>query len=441
MSRWRRFLWEDLRYENGRWPLWRWDQNLRYIAKSLLQRPEPRTAADAAAHAAMSAYLAARGPAQRTGALADSGAVPVRLCAAGDLMWIRSGWASALSPLVRALFGAADLVLANLETPIVPELPVKRLTYETLRYNAPPAYLDPLRPTRPGAACVLSLCNNHALDQGVAGLRRTRAVVNGTPGLHCVGGPAAGEELLLLRVAGLTVACLGLTFGINWAEQLAPAEQPAGIPVLRFGDPRSEPDWPRLVALLQRARGQGADYVIVLAHWGFEYEHFPDALQRRQAHRLLALGADLIIGSSPHVLQPLEVISLGGWDPACPVQLPAPRPRAGIIAYSLGNFASIMPTRPCRTGAALQLDLVRTTGGELAPLALRVHPTVSRGGVPGWLDVQVQTLAELAQDPRARAAAAAQLCHAQRTLGPLIADDLPSPPPTASPLLPGDPFK
>ena len=38
MSRLRRFLWEDLRYENGRWPLWRWDQNLRYIAKSLLQR-------------------------------------------------------------------------------------------------------------------------------------------------------------------------------------------------------------------------------------------------------------------------------------------------------------------------------------------------------------------------------------------------------------------
>ncbi len=103
-------------------------------------------------------------------------------------MWIRSGFRDALAPALRARIAAADLALVNLETPMVPERPVPRLVYETLHYNSPPEYLDAWRGAR---ACAVSLCNNHALDQGHDGLRRTRDVIEGL-GLEAIGGVDPG---------------------------------------------------------------------------------------------------------------------------------------------------------------------------------------------------------------------------------------------------------
>jgi len=126
--------------------------------------------------------------------------------------------------------------------------------------------------------------------------------------------------------------------------------------------------------------------VIVCAHWGFEYEYWPAARQRAHAVRLIELGADLIVGSSPHVLQPVELVSIDGADPACPLQARrGGRPRHGLIAWSLGNFATIMPTLPCQVGALLEVELAAGAGG-LSPRRLRAIPTMSRRGLgASWI--------------------------------------------------------
>ncbi len=397
-----------IRYEEGRWPLHRWDKNLRYVAKSLLHLPEPESASDKAHFAAVERYL-------REGRGARGREIAFRMAAAGDLMWIRAGYERLLSPELRARLGEADIAFFNLETPIDRQRPVPRLVYETFHYNAPPAYLEAFEGT--ARTRVFSLCNNHALDQGPEGLSRTRTEVLRDPQNFCVGGPEAEHVLANADVGGVRVACFGLSYDINHLEGPAPA----GIPLFRLGQSRSRPDWERLFALVDAARATSPDLVVLLAHWGFEYEYFPTEAQRRDAYRLIERGVDVILGSSPHVLQPLELVSINGADASCPTQLRREGPaRMGVIAYSLGNFASIMPTLPCRTGALLEIEWSRSRDGVLWPASISMTPTSTGRGVGhsaegSWLDAGVSTLDEIAPS-KARAAWA----HAEKILGPLV---------------------
>lgn len=404
-------LYEQVRYEVERWPLWRLDLDLRYLAKHLLHRPQPDSPADAAFWTAQADWLSRL----RAELPAAGGA---RLVAGGDLMWLRAGWDDFLSPGLRAHLAAADAALANLETPVVAGRPVPRYTYETPRYNAPPAYLDAWARSAPRS--VLSLCNNHALDQGTAGLQASRGAVT-ERGLVCLGGAQAeAEAVALLEVGGLRLACLGLTFGINGLARGAAG--PPGVPVLAFGDPRADTDWARVERLIARARALDPDWIVALPHWGYEYEYWPCARMRADAHRLLALGIDLIFGSSPHVLQPCEVASVNGWDRRAPTAIarPGAPPRPALVAYSLGNLASILPTAGCQVGALLGLRLDKETLRGLDAL-----PTVCRRGLGcSWLAARAYALAEAAPllGPAARRA---YHHHAQRALGPLLKETAP----------------
>ena len=396
-SPWLGQLYEGIRHENGRWPLWRWDRNLRYLVKSVVHRSTPWTMDDREHHARARAYL-------ESGAWRGSVASPARLIAGGDLMWIRSGFRDALAPSLRARIAAADLALVNLETPMVPERPVPRFVYETLHYNSPPDYLDAWRGAK---ACAVSLCNNHALDQGQDGLRRTRDVVESL-GLEALGGVDPGDAHGGVRVSDLAIGLTAVTYGVNHLE----GAPPAGIPVARFGDPAHEPDWRRIAAQITAARLAGKDLVILLAHWGFEYESWPAARQRAHALRLIELGVDVIVGSSPHVLQPVEMVSVDGADPACPLQARrGGSPRFALIAWSLGNLATIMPTLPCQVGALLEIDVGRDARGVPSFAALRAIPTVSARGLGArWLDGATLPIEK----------EGAPLAHARAMLGALI---------------------
>lgn len=381
-SRLRRRWVDELRYESERWPLWRWDLNLRYVAKSLLHVPQPRDAEDRAYWDRWHTWMTALPREQKT--------CTTTLAAIGDLMWLREGYREFLSPGTIAALRRCRGLVANLETPIDPQAPVRRWVFETLRYNAPAEYLEPLVGLGLDAIA-LSLCNNHALDQGRAGLARTREVVRGR-GLACLGGAGEREEAVdVIEVGGVRIALFATTFGINHDQ----AHAPAGVPVVAFGDPRRGTDWDAVEALIARARAHAPELVVAVPHWGFEYEHWPDAPMRAAAAGLVERGVDLVIGSSPHVLQPVDVISVDGWDPRAPTQVQrGGPPRAALVAYSLGNFATVMPTEGCQVGGVLEIGLHREPHGGLSPLPLGFHPTVSARGGAHPLAMRTYTLAE-----------------------------------------------
>jgi poly-gamma-glutamate synthesis protein (capsule biosynthesis protein) len=318
--------------------------------------------------------------------------------AVGDLMWIRSGWDRSLSAGIRKKLLAADAVFANLETPIHTGRKVPKWTYESFHYNAPPEYLAPWSPQNEmdSRRNFFSLCNNHALDQGEEGLIESRKSVLSFPGNVCIGGHSAGEELSHTSIRNWELSVFGTTYGVNHLRPGVPP--PAGIPVIQFGNPSRPPDWEQIAFYIGQCRTNGAQLVVLMAHWSHEYEYWPDAGVREDAHRLIAMGVDVIIGGSPHVIQPLEVVSVNGWDSQCPTQLRDELrrdARFGIIAYSLGNLATIMPTAHCQLGAVLEIEVDRSPEGRIEIRSISLTPTFSRRGMGEfWLDAQARLLGE-----------------------------------------------
>ncbi len=394
----REVFYERIRYENGRWPLWRWDMNLRYIAKNLFHRPTPWSKKDEEHYLSMASYLDKNNG--RASASASSHESDVKMMAVGDLMWIRSGFAEILSPGVQNHLAQAEMVLANMETPIVPEKKVPRLVYETLHYNAPLSYLNPWLNQNPVVPHLFSLCNNHPLDQGWEGLEITRSSIeNAQENFSCLGGGENLEQAIAhLTIKEMRFAVIGLTFDINHKEKFSGL--PLGVPLVGFGNPDSPPDWEKVEKLISLARLSNPDWIVLMPHWGYEYEYWPDELMRKHAYRLIEMGVDIILGTSPHVLQPLELISVNGYDKKCPVQIEREgKPRQACIIYSLGNFASIMPTIPCQTGAILSLSLSKQ--GDINQLS--VFPTVCKRGLgKSWLDAKVLSFEEYKKHPRGR---------------------------------------
>jgi poly-gamma-glutamate synthesis protein (capsule biosynthesis protein) len=165
---------------------------------------------------------------------------------------------------------------------------------------------------------VVSVANNHSLDQGHRGLRDTLDALErariGTFGA----GPDrdAAHAPFVVERAGVRIAFLGGTDGVNHHPDDGPRLEVA----------RADPD-DALLAAIEAAR-PAADLVVVAIHWSSDFVAEPTVPQRHRAERMIAAGADVILGTGPHVLQPIELAS-------------SPRGDA-LVAYSLGNLASGM---------------------------------------------------------------------------------------------------
>ena len=208
---------------------------------------------------------------------------------------------------------AADLSIANLETPVVETLPLRSPVQSKYRFGADASALPLLKQVGIGA---VSIANNHAADLKEDGLRQTPDVLR-SQGITPLGEarvPAAGSPFVVqtLLVQGLRLGLVAAT-----TQQNVPLPQRPQTPRLPVCDTALLPA--RIVPLLRQTRADH-DVLIVLLHWGAQFTDLPSFTQRRVAHALVDAGADLVIGHHPHVLQGIE------------------RYRRGLIAYSLGNF-------------------------------------------------------------------------------------------------------
>ena len=94
---------------------------------------------------------------------------------------------------------------------------------------------------------------------------------------------------------------------------------------------------------------QQADIVVVGVHWGVEGSHTPTDAQRALGQKIADWGADVIIGTHPHVIQPVELLTAAGTGKTVP------------IAYSLGNFVSTQAAANNMVGVILTFDITKTT--------------------------------------------------------------------------------
>ncbi len=167
---------------------------------------------------------------------------------------------------------------------------------------------------------LFNLSTNHTYDCGAAGLSATMDFWNNQmPDDLVAFGLWNKDDLEYIPVYeydGIKIACLGYTYGTNGI----PTPEASETRVITFDEEEL------IKKQLYHAR-HVADMVIVSAHWGVEYSHTPSEMQLDMAQKLANWGADIIIGTHPHVVQTAEWIT-------------AQDGRKVFCAYSLGNFVS-----------------------------------------------------------------------------------------------------
>lgn len=193
---------------------------------------------------------------------------------------------------------------------------------------------------------VFFLANNHIYDQNAEGIASTRRFWASMPEDAVAAGLYAGEEdyssFPIQQVNGVSIAWLAYTEHTNGL----PTPQGAEANVIYT----SQEDV--IQQQIAQAKEQ-ADLVAVSVHWGTENTHQVNDSQRQLAQKLADWGADIVIGTHPHVVQPIEMLT-GAEGQQVPV------------AYSLGNFASAQDRIDNLIGIALTFTVTKTEqpGGE-----------------------------------------------------------------------------
>lgn len=255
---------------------------------------------------------------------------------------------------------AADVVVGNLESPVMYELPLRSPSTNAYRFAGSAAYMDQLLR---GGFTVMSLANNHYFDLAVPGQLEGPQVL-ADAGLFAIGG--SRQELPLLRIETLEIQGWRIGF-LAFATLRNHVGVPDGpqLPFASLGKLREQ-----ALPVIAAARADH-DLLIVVVHWGTEYADSVATSNQIAAHTLLEGGVDLVIGHHPHVLQAIE-------------RHRSSDDHDGLIAYSLGNF--LFPRsdhRPGMTGVLRVRYLDQGAGARPCLEQARFHPAyIVR--LPGW---------------------------------------------------------
>lgn len=217
---------------------------------------------------------------------------------------------------VKPLLTQGDFVWANLETPIAGA----DLRYSGYpMFNAPPELAAALKYA---GFNIVTTANNHALDRKELGVTRTlkRLKEQGMMTKGTASSAAEANELTIMTKNDIQMGILAYTYGTNGIT--IPADKPYLISLINPLQMKKD---------IQSLRDAGADVVVIALHFGIEYQREPNARQQQLARSLIEAGADIILGSHAHVVQPLEEVH---------VTQPDGTTRKGYIMYSMGNFIS-----------------------------------------------------------------------------------------------------
>jgi poly-gamma-glutamate synthesis protein (capsule biosynthesis protein) len=269
---------------------------------------------------------------------------------------------------VRAILASATLAIGNFETVMTGDGSYSGYP----SFDSPPSFARALAAAGFDAAVT---ANNHLLDQGAAGLEGNISILR-REGIAVAGTRLAGEpRYVLLDAGGAVVALIAYTYAEtrNGAIAFNGTVPPPGLldRINYFSPAAPGRALAEFAAAATEARSAGARLVIAFVHWGEEYETVPRQREKDFAAALAAGGADLVLGSHPHVVQPVEYVR---------------RPDGALVPvfYSLGNFLSnqrrdTVDNRLTENGliASIEFDVPAGSGNPRL---------VSVGAVPTWVN-------------------------------------------------------
>lgn len=219
-------------------------------------------------------------------------------------------------------------------------------------FNTPDALGDALKDA---GFDLVSTANNHCLDRGYDGMVRTLDVLDNL-GLAHVGTyrsaveRAAQNGVHVADVGGIKIAFLSYTYGTNGIPLSKSHPDTVNILHTDYMSEAQVLDTARIADDLAAAEALSPDLIAVIVHWGVEYQTTQNEHQEEIADFLFDHGADVILGSHPHVLQPMETRTLTDRDGTT---------HTGFVCWSLGNFISSQNDEYTDTTVVLNLELTK----------------------------------------------------------------------------------
>lgn len=219
-------------------------------------------------------------------------------------------------------------------------------------FNTPDALGDALKDA---GFDLVSTANNHCLDRGYDGMVRTLDVLDNL-GLAHVGTyrsaveRAAQNGVHVADVGGIKVAFLSYTYGTNGIPVSKSHPDTVNLLHTDYMSDAQVLDTARIADDLAAAEALSPDLIAVIVHWGVEYQTTQNEHQEEIADFLFDHGADVILGSHPHVLQPMETRTLTDRDGTT---------HTGFVCWSLGNFISSQNDEYTDTTVVLNLELTK----------------------------------------------------------------------------------
>ena len=246
-----------------------------------------------------------------------------------------------IKPLIEDAF-----LVGNLETVFAGT--GKKLKYSGFPFfNTPDSFTDTLNDLH---IDLLTLANNHIFDRGAKGARRTTEVLDSAD-LNWIGlglDDIPSNDAIVLENDGIKAAFVNYSYGSNeWPKSNDVHLNTISEENIRAG--------------IERAKSLSPDVIIALFHWGNEYHFKPNIHQKNAANWAFSDGADLIVGTHPHVLQPVEV-RIESED------------KVKAVAWSLGNFVSFQRTLPRERTCILSAEFVKDDNGFTRLVRLSAVP-------------------------------------------------------------------
>lgn len=243
---------------------------------------------------------------------------------------------------------AADIAVVNQET----ILGGKELTYSGYpAFNSPTQIGDAL--VAAGFDVILH-ATNHTMDKGIKGVNNTFDFWDKYPDITVLGINKTKEDrdkIPIVEKNGIKIAMLNYTYSLNGYK--LPKDKPYLVNML---------DKKQMEKDIKKAR-QEADFVVVFPHWGTEYVYEPIKSQKDLVGFYYDLGVDLVIGTHPHVIQPVEWITSDSGHNM-------------LVYYSLGNFLSYQKEAPRMLGGIAHVTITKDAKGTFISDA-KITPIVT----------------------------------------------------------------
>ncbi|MFI3266238.1 MAG: CapA family protein [Rikenellaceae bacterium] len=250
---------------------------------------------------------------------------------------------------MRNFFNSADYSLINLETTLSPSPP----------YRGYPCFVAPTQVAsalKDAGIDIVALANNHSCDNGYKGIISTTEIIDSLElmriGVYRDSADYHKNNIAIIQKGGIKLALLNYTYGTN------------GLPIPSKTIVNLI-DTVKISHDIGAAKRRGATDIALIVHWGYEYHTTPNNEQKKLAQWALSNGVNMVIGSHPHVIQPIEIER----DSLSNIQ--------NIVVYSMGNFVSNQREVNCDGGMSFRIELSKWKG----------HPTTYQNPsyLPHWV--------------------------------------------------------